>query len=111
MGLKTTNYEVKSKGVILPTAYARIKTLVLNSNGVCNVVFAVQANREAIEELSPIDEIKMNFKWDRQVNMAEEAYTIAKTKVDTFEHYDPETEKTIIETEYGPLYGWEDDII
>ena len=39
------------------------------------------------------------------------AYTKAKEKVLTFEEYNEQTGEVVERTEYGTLYGWQEDIV
>ena len=106
MGLKTTNYVSKSTGITLPTAYARIKDLVLNGhNG--RAIFAIQSTREAVENYQAIDKVEVHFVWDRKSNPVVQAYEAAK--VQTIEKHNDETGETVIEN--GVLFGWKDDIV
>ena len=108
MGLKTTNYVSKSTGITLPTAYAKIKDLVLNDN-MGRAVFAIQASREAVDAFKPIDKVEIYFTWDRKTDLAEMAYTAAKTQVKTIDKYDEEAHQMTTEEIPGILFGWEDD--
>jgi hypothetical protein len=111
MGLKTTNYVSKSTGLVLPEAYAVLKTLVVESNNSARAIFAVQASRENAQNYQAIDKVEVRFTWDRKTDPAKMAYETAKTEVKPFEHYNEETGETLTGTEYGTLYGWEDDIV
>ena len=110
MGLKTTNYVSKTTGVHLPTAYARIKDLVLNGNH-GRAIFAIQANREALDEFAPVDKVEVYFTWDRKKDIAKAAYEAAKNQMETVQKTNKATGETFTEIEYGTLYGWENDII
>lgn len=108
MGLKTTNYVSKSTGITLPTAYARIKDLVLNGNN-GRAIFAIQSTREAVENYQAIDKVEVRFTWDRKNNPVKMAYEAAKAETRTVERYD-ENGEVVVNTEHGTLYGWQDDI-
>jgi hypothetical protein len=110
MGLKTTNYVSKSTGITLPTAYAKIKDLVLNGNK-GRAIFAIQASRENIDKFAPVDRVEVNFTWDRKSDIAKTAYETARTEVSTIERVDENTGEAVTETVYGTLYGWQDDIV
>lgn len=110
MGLIKENYVSKSTGLTLPTAYAKIKDLVLNGNK-GRAIFAIQANRENIDKFAPIDKVEVHFEWDRKADIAKTAYEAAKNEKRTVEKYNPETGKPYTETEYGTLYGWDNDIV
>lgn len=106
MGLKTTNYVSKSTGLTLPTAYAKIKDLVLNGNN-GRAIFAIQSTREAVENYQAIDKVEVRFVWDRKSDIAKTAYEAAKTQ--TIEKHNYETGETV--TENGVLFGWQNDIV
>ena len=110
MGLRATNYVSKSMGITLPTAYAKIKDLVLNGNN-CRAIFAIQSTREAMDKFAPIDKVEVHFTWDRKQDLAKSAYEAAKVEVREVEKYNEETHEAVTETVYGTLYGWEDDIV
>lgn len=110
MGLKTKNYVSKSTGLVLPEAYAVLRNLIIESDNRARAIFAVQASRENAEKLTPIDKVEVRFTWDRKTDPAKAAYEAAKTQVDTRETYEAEG-KPVQKTEYGTLYGWENDIV
>lgn len=93
MGLKTTNYEVKSLGITVPTAYAIIRDMeIKGSKGKAELV--IQASREAASEKQPLEKIYVNFSVNRNENPYVTAYNAAKG-----------------EAAEGALQGWVDDII
>ena len=91
MGLKTENYTSKSTGITLPKAYAVLKNLIIETDNRARAIFAVQASRE-----------------DDPATMA---YETAKTETETIKVYDKEKKAWVEKTEYGTLYGWQDDIV
>ena len=109
MGLKTTNYEVKNLGIVLPEAHAIIKDLMVKGqNGYA--IFAIQSSRENAEkvvagDLSALEEVRVDFDVNRDANDRATAYEKAKGQtvklsVDM---------KEILVNE--PFYGWQDDIV
>ena len=112
MGLKTENYHIKKFDLVLPSAYAKLRTLVLNSNGTVSATFSVQQSRAHCEQFEPIDIVKVDTKtvWDRTIPLEKFAYETAKNEMRTVEVYD-ENRKSEVKTEYGTLYGWQDDIV
>lgn len=110
MGLKTKNYVSKTTGITLPTAYAKIKDLVLNGNN-GRAIFAIHSTREAMDKFAPVDKVEVHFAWDRKKDIAETAYEAAKKETRTVEEYNPETGEVVTKTEYGTLYGWDNDIV
>ena len=107
MGLIKIGYQSKSTGVYMPTAYAKLKNLVLESNDNVRAVFVVQSNRENANLYKPMDEVTIYFKWDRKADLAKMAYEKAKTQ--TVKAYNDET--NTVEEEQGLLYGWDNDIV
>ena len=112
MGLKTTNYVSKSTGLTLPKAYAVLGDLVVNRHtNNARAVFLVQASRENTKNFKPLDEVTVNFVWDRKTDPAKMAYETAKTEVKEVETGLYADDKAITEKEYGTFYGWQDDIV
>ena len=108
MGLKTTNYKTKN-GIPLPTAYAKIKDLVLNGNN-GRAIFAIHATRDDLNVYAPAETVEVRFTWDRKSDIAKTAYETAKAEKRTVEKYNEKGEP-YTETEYGTLYGWDNDIV
>lgn len=111
MGLKTENYYIKKFDLYLPTAYAKLRTLVLNSDGTINATFSIQQSREHCVNYEAIDSVKITTKkpWDRVTPLEQVAYNAVKTETYTVkdEITDIETEKT----DYNALFGWQDDYV
>ena len=111
MGLKTTNYEVKSMGVTLPEAYAIIReTKTSGDSGFAMI--AVHTTRElaANKSIKPFEEVRIDFTVDRNANDRETAYTVAKGQK-TFKKFNAETKQMEDAIVNMPFYGWEDDIV
>ena len=128
MGLKTTNYEVKSKNIVLSEAYALIRDIEIHGkSGVATIV--IQQSRELAVNKEPFEEHKIYFEVDREKNPYETAYAKAKAPIIRRELVDCEKEGIVGEDEngqpiYGTIYkefvkkeypnkftGWEDDIL
>ena len=109
MGLKTTNYEVKKLGIVLPQAYAIIKNLRIDGNN-GTAEFAVQSTRDTATSLSPIETVKVSFEVNRNENPYITAYEKAKSQREE-RQWNEETHKieTVLVGEH--FYGWEDDIV
>ena len=90
MGLKTSNYEVKEMGTILPEAYAQITYLSIDLNGDASVVFEVQQNRENITKKKPFETIRYGTQIDKDMPIYAQIYTKAKESI---------------------FKNWEDDIV
>lgn len=110
MGLKTTNYVSKSTGLVLPNAYAVLRTLVIESDSRVRAVFAIQASRENAQHYKAIDTHEIRFVWDRKTDPAKMAYALAKLQTEEVEKYDENGNMTV-ETVKGLLNGWEDDFV
>ena len=112
MGLKTTNYMSKSTGLMLPTAYAKLSTFMLNSDNSITATFSIHISREALDGYKPVEVIVVNGgKWDRNMALQEAAYTMAKTEKRTEIQFNEETYEGVPVVVYGALYGWDDDIV
>lgn len=110
MGLKTTNYLVKKSGITLPTAYAKIRTLVLDSDGRIRATFGIQQSREYCDKYDPIEVVSVHTKnkWDRKTPLEKVAYEAVKKEVYIEKSRDGVDET---KTDYNALYGWTDDIV
>lgn len=109
MGLKTTNYEIKSKGIVMPEAYAYIRKLTVEYNsGVAE--FVIQSTRENAQKLDSINTVKVHFKVNREENPYVTAYNVAKSRkeVTRMDRRTKEKKTTYVK---NPFYGWEDDIV
>lgn len=90
MGLKTTNYEAKEFGIVLPTAYARLTNINVNLSGSAFGMFEVHQTREDINTKSPIERKNINCVIDKDLPIHKQMYEVAKETLFT---------------------DWEDDII
>ena len=114
MGLKTTNYEVKKLGIILPEAYAIVKDLTVRGKRGFAII-AVQSSRENADKvvegkMQAIEEVRVDFIVNRDTNDRASAYEKAKSYKEV-EGFNPETGKIEKVVKYEPFYGWTDDII
>lgn len=114
MGLKTTNYEVKGKGIILPEAYAIVKDLtVRGTHG--TAIIAVQTSRENCQKvvdgtMEAIEEVRIEFIINRDENDRATAYEKSKSQREG-KRWNAEMNKSEPILINEPFYGWEDDII
>lgn len=114
MGLKTTNYQIKDKNIVLPEAYAIITEV--QSKGHHGVAkFAITVDRESAEkilkgELKPIQEVEVRFAVNRDGNDRAVAYekATARKEITRLNRKAGEKEPMYVN---GPFYGWEDDIV
>ena len=58
-----------------------------------------------------LDKVEVRFTWDRKTDPAKMAYETAKTETETIKVYDEEKKAWVEKTEYGTLYGWQNDIV
>ncbi len=91
MGLiKNDGYTSEKLGITIPQAYARLISVSLDCNGNANAMFNIHQNREDTVEKSPVDQVYINTKVDKNLPIYEQIYIVAKEKI------------------FG---GWEDDIV
>lgn len=90
MGLKTTNYEAKEFGIVLPTAYARLTRIGVDVDGEAYGTFEIHQNREDIDVKSPFERQFLNCKVDKDLPIHRQMYKIAKEEL---------------------FIDWEDDIV
>ena len=114
MGLKTTNYQIKNKNIVLPEAYAIITEV--QSKGHHGIAkFAITVDRESAEkilkgELKPIQEVEVSFAVNRDGNDRAIAYAKAKERKEIMRmnHKTRKREPVYVN---GPFCGWEDDYV
>lgn len=90
MGLKTTNYEVKDLGIMVPTAYAQVTSLFIDKGGNAYADFSIQQNRDDIDTKEAFAKESISCTIDKTQPIYTQVYNKAK--------------ETIFE-------GWEDDIV
>ena len=94
MGLKTTYYELKDSGLIIPNAYALIRDIEIHGkSGVATIV--IQQSRELAVNKAPLETHKIYFEVDREKNPYETAYAKAKAPIIRKELVDCEKEGII----------------
>ena len=89
MGLKTTNYTVESLGITVPEAYAKIKNLSVNEEGIAIAQFFIQQTREDMN-LNPFKIENFRVKIDKDLPIFSQVYIASKEAL---------------------FPGWEDDIV
>ena len=106
MGFKNTNYEVKSLGIVLPTAIAVVRDINVSGN-YGTATFGVFQNRaDAFGGKSPFEAVTVSFNVTElnRNNIYKAAYDAAKeVRINTYH------ERTY--TYEGPFAKWEDDIV
>ena len=107
MGLITTNYEVKTLGIELPTAYAIVSRLnVDGTNGLAE--FHIQTSREAALTKEPIEKVNVAFTVERDKNPLEQAYIASKATKTIKRWVNGELRSVEVA---GVFAEWEDDIV
>ena len=102
MGFKKKNHTVPEIGITLPEAYAAIKNIYIEGER-GNAEFVVQANRDNVFSLEPIERVYVPFTVNRNENPYKTAYNAAKgTKTVSVRGKEY--------VEHMPFYGWEDDV-
>ena len=108
MGLKTTNYTTKKTGIFMPTAYAKLRTFVLEKDNSFRATFSIQENRDKLDVFEPVEIVSVSGKiTDRSVPLQRIAYEVAKQYKKFV--FNEEAQKN--EIEYGELYEWQDDYV
>ena len=112
MGLKTTNYEVKSMRETLDTAYAYIRKIKVDEYGNGVATIAVHRTRELAKDpaVTPYELKEIRFVCDRNANDRITAYEKAKGQKEVTQ-WNEETHKIERVLVGEPFYGWEDDIV
>lgn len=112
MGLKTTNYEVKSMKETLDTAYAYIRKIRVDEYGNGIATIAVHRTRELAQDpaVTPYELKEIHFKCDRNANDRATAYAKAKEQREV-ERFNMETKQMETVLVDAPFYGWENDIV
>ena len=81
MGLKTTNYEAKDFGIVLPTAYARLTNINVNLEGEAFGMFEVHQTREDIDTKNPIERKTLHCVIDKESAIHRQMYEKAKEEL------------------------------
>lgn len=102
MGLKTTNYIIEENGLLLPEAYAYIRSIsVYDGKGTAE--FVVQSSREKAISLLSLKTVNIEFEVNRNENPFITAYNLAKS-------IRVKNKGNHTYTEAMPFYGWQDDL-
>lgn len=111
MGFKTTNYQLKGRDTILPEAYAMVRKTVVNGDDGYAII-GIDETRELVSNpnVTPLEQVRINFKVDRNVNDRVTAYAAAVADVEK-QKINDETGKLEKVTIPGPFAGWEVDIV
>lgn len=80
MGLKTTNYQIKEKGITIDTAYAKIDSMFVQGNR-ATANFNIQQSREQIESLEALEIVSVSCIIDKEKPLHEQMYVKAKEEV------------------------------
>ena len=83
MGLKTTNYEAKEFGIVLPTAYARLTNVNIDVNGEAYAMFEIHQTREDVTNKSSFERKNIHCVIDKDLPVHEQLYIKAKEELFT----------------------------
>ena len=106
MGLKKSNYTVRSVGIELPTAYAQVTEIHLYGDE-CNAEIRIHKDRESVSKFQPIEVRSVEVKIDRNQNLLEQIY--ARAKEIYFRNWEDDIvteEKTAHEVGAEEATGW-----
>ena len=78
MGFKKYDYMIKDLGVVVPSAYAKLTDIFVDTNGNANGTMVIQRNRESIDSLQPFDIVEISCKIDKNLPIYEQLYNKAK---------------------------------
>jgi len=109
MGLKTTNYKVKT-GDILPEAYAIFSDIKKLGGSLYEATFSIYRERDAFTKTAPYETKTVKFVWDRKQDLVSQAYAESKKLVEKKE-INHETGEEVIVKKDNVFTGWEDDIV
>ncbi len=109
MGLKTTNYKVKT-GDILPEAYAIFSDVRKIGGNIYEATFSIYRERGAFGKTAPYEKKSVKFTWDRKQDLVSQAYAESKKQIEVKEFNNETNEETIVIKD-NVFTGWLDDII
>lgn len=90
MGLKTTNYEVKTFGITLPEAYARLTDVSVDVEGNAFGAFEIHRTREDLTKANALERVHVKVAIDKELPLHSQVYIKAKEEI---------------------FINWEDDIV
>ena len=103
MGLKKLDYIIEENGLLLPEAYAYVRSIRIDGDkGVAEI--SVQSSREKAINLVALKTVRIEFYVNRNENPFVTVYNLAKSEVEV------RISEDIVEKVKMPFYGWEDDI-
>lgn len=109
MGLRTTNYKVKTGDVLLE-AYAIFSDIRKIGGSLYEATFSIYRERDAFGKTSPYETKTVKFVWDRKQDLVSQAYAESK-KIKNHTVLNPETNQEETVTVNGVFTGWIDDIV
>lgn len=105
MGLKTTDYRVVDFGLTIPTAYARVTNLNIDTLGNAYYTVEVHQNRDDIFQRNPLEVHQFNCRVNKNEPLYTQLYNEAKSYV--FRDWEDdiiEDEPTYQEEEFHPEF-------
>ena len=112
MGFKTTNYEVKDLGDVLPQAYARIVKLTVEDDR-ATAKFVIQKNREFTQHKKPYEVVVVeNIPiTNKKENPFTTAYNYAKGQHNEYPLNEKTNQVEKVLVNNSIFYGWQDDYV
>ena len=109
MGLKTTNYKVKT-GDVLPSAYAIFSDIRKIGGNLYEATFSIYRDRDAFGKTAPYETKSIKFVWDRRQDLVSQAYFESKKIIENTRMNEETGEEEVYFTN-GIFTGWIDDIV
>ena len=81
MGLKKSNYDIKSLGLTISNAYAQVVSISVDLNGEVNAMFEIQQSRDDISVKKSLERKIFSCKIDKDLPIHEQVYTQAKASI------------------------------
>ena len=112
MGFKTTNYEVKRLGNVLPQAYARIVNLDIKDD-TATAKFVIQQNREFTKMKEPYEVVIVKDIpiTNKKENPFTTAYNYAKGQHNEYPLNEKTNQVEKVVVNNSIFYGWQDDYV
>ena len=113
MGFKTTNYEVKRLGNVLPQAYARIVELTIDEYDIATAKFYIQQNREFTKMKEPYEVVIVKDIpiTNKKENPYTTAYNYAKGQHNEYPRNEETNQIEKVVVNNSIFYGWQDDYV
>ena len=80
MGFIRKNYEIENSGISLDTAYAQIRNISIDIDGMAVAMFSIQKDRDSILSKRSLDTVSFRCKIDKEFPVYRQIYEKAKEK-------------------------------